>query len=707
MTSSPSQSPPPVSPTPTTHRLVEILRAFPPAELESLIARLAIRIDTAKRLDVPSQVARVLVAQPDLRDSSRLPNACVELLHRVAEARGSLIVPTVPPALEPLSARGLMFARGGKGAVELILPPAYLVQLRTWEGEDPHGLRALLAQASPETMSAIASHYLGRPATQPFALSLEVAWKALTDPNRLEQEIERLAPTERRLLDGVDREGGEVSTEELLELEREPLRLRSASGPTPSRRGVGVSLERRGFLIPVYPNRHIVPTEVAAIVGATRLAERAQRREQVKSFVLTGDHAPRRAKFASDPSILAIGLAIVAREGGNEVRAGIGTPKSLVQRLATRFGRDPSQVAMLIALSRATGLWDASAMSASAPPGSLTMGELTPALFKTWRRGGAWDEARPEPELFRVSTESRDPSPVGVLREMVLDAVAELAEGGWVPWSSLAGYLKSDDRIPGISRLLRRWADRVGVEAIDPMDVAARIVHESLPALGVLDLGEEDAFASESAADGGAETQSTVTLRLTPRGRSLLFDRPLSTEITQSQFYDANVLRVGIHSRICNIMQIAPFVEVGRATDTIDLIVAPQTLSRALAAGFDPEALRQRIEALAPLPETLSRTLAQASVVVGRGSFVAAGGFLWVDDANVREMLRTRRATSELFVDPSPPGGLIVQPGVDTDRLSRRCRTVGVEIVAEGQVVRARTVVSSRPVSSRGSPTTR
>jgi hypothetical protein len=71
---------------------------------------------------------------------------------------------------------------------------------------------------------------------------------------------------------------------------------------------------------------------------------------------------------------------------------------------------------------------------------------------------------------------------------------------------------------------------------------------------------------------------------------------------------------------------------------------------------------------------------------------VPAGGFLWVDDANVRELLRTRRSTAELFLDPSPPGGLLVSAQVDLDRLARRCRTVGIEIVAEGQVVRARTM---------------
>ena len=161
------------------NRLTDILRALPQGELDGLIERLAIRIDPAKRIDVPSQVARALVSLPELRDAARLNPACVELMHRVAEARGSLLVSSVPPGLEPLLARGLMFARASGTSVELILPAAYLVQLKAWEGEDPRGMRALLSQAQFETMSAIASHYLGRPATPPLALSLESAWDVL------------------------------------------------------------------------------------------------------------------------------------------------------------------------------------------------------------------------------------------------------------------------------------------------------------------------------------------------------------------------------------------------------------------------------------------------------------------------------------------------------------------------------------------------
>jgi hypothetical protein len=84
-------------------------------------------------------------------------------------------------------------------------------------------------------------------------------------------------------------------------------------------------------------------------------------------------------------------------------------------------------------------------------------------------------------------------------------------------------------------------------------------------------------------------------------------------------------------------------------------------------------------------------------VVLGRSTFVASAGFLWVEDTSLRELLRTRRPTAELFVDPSPPAGLIVEAGVDLDRLARRCRTVGIEIVVDGQVVRARSGPTLRP----------
>src|SRR5690349_19286039 len=90
-------------------RLTDILQALPPTELESLISRMGIRIDASKRIDPPAQVARALVALPDIRDPGRLPAASRELLYRIAEAGGVLSVPSLPAGLDTLVHRGMVF----------------------------------------------------------------------------------------------------------------------------------------------------------------------------------------------------------------------------------------------------------------------------------------------------------------------------------------------------------------------------------------------------------------------------------------------------------------------------------------------------------------------------------------------------------------------------------------------------------------------
>jgi hypothetical protein len=661
--------------------LVDVLRQLPEAELDSLISRLKIKVDEAKRIDVPSQVARLLLQLPELRDPSLLPGPTRELLHRVAEAGGVLAARSLPAAVEPLVARGIVFVRSRNTGVELLLPIAYLLQLKPWEGEDPRGVRAMLWQAHPDVASSIASHYLGRPATPPISLGLEPAWEVLCDPQRLAREVEELAPLERKLLAAVEQVGGEVDTEELLDLEREPLRLRGAMGATPSRRGVGFALERRAFLVPVHPNRHVIPTEVAGIVGAQRRAEREAQRGAIRSYVLGEDHAPRRARFAEDPAPLALALALAVRDPGVEVKPGVGTPRSLLTKLATRFGKDGEHVAFVAALSRAIGLWDPSAIGLASPPGALPVSDLGRAMFSAWRRGGAWDEARPDGEVLRAPPEARESSAAGVVRDLVLEALQELSDGRWVPWEAVAAYVRSDSRTPGVERLVERWAQRSSLEAPSPEELARRIALESLHLLGAVDLGDPE----DEAALG-------PTLRITPRGRTYLKDAPDSRPSEGSRFLDHQALRVGPSAQVGSVIALAPLVEVGGVAGGLDLLVTPQSLSHALSAGFEADVLQGRLETLAQLPDPIARSLAQASAVVGRAEFVPTAGFIWVEDPEVRELLRTRRQTVDLFVDPSPPAGLLVQPGVDLERLARRCRSLGVELLVSGETYRTRSL---------------
>jgi hypothetical protein len=78
--------------------------------------------------------------------------------------------------------------------------------------------------------------------------------------------------------------------------------------------------------------------------------------------------------------------------------------------------------------------------------------------------------------------------------------------------------------------------------------------------------------------------------------------------------------------------------------------------------------------------------------VLGRATYVPVSGFLWIEDQEVRELLRTRRPLADMFIDPSPPAGLLIGPDVDLERLVRRCRALGVEIEADGALIRARSI---------------
>lgn len=694
------------------NRLDAILRALPASELAALVKRMGIRIDENKRIDAPSQVARALAGLHDVRDPSRLPGASQELLHRVVEAGGRLLVKSLPAGVDALVARGIVFGRRVDGLIELVLPPAYMVQIPTWDGEDPRSLRALLAQAPFETVSAIASHFLGRPATPPLALSLETAWQTLRDPGRLREVIEKLAAPERRLLESIEGMGGEVETQELLDLEREPMRLRGATGITASRRGLGFALERRALLVPVHPNRHVVPTEVSRIVGEARRRAAESRREAIRAHVLAEDHAPRRASFARDPWPLAVALAMAVRESASEVRPNVGTPRSLLTKLGSRFGVDVETVALLASLSRAIGLWDAPALATASPPGAWPVREVTRALFATWRRGGAWDEARPEREVLRAPPDQRDPSAATVLRDLVLDALSDLGEGSWLPWSALADWLASDPRTEGLDRLFRRWAERANLPVPSVADVARRIALETLPALGVVDVGtlddlgerrdpgERDLAGHARGGTDGEKDAAPACLRLTARGRALVAGTSPSASPTAAEFVDTHVLRLGTDTTVAHVLGLAGIVELGRLDGGLDLVLSPTVIAKAISAGVDGDGLRERIEVIAPMPESLSQTMMRACAVVGRGALVATSGFLWVDDPDVREMLRTRRGTADLFLDPSPPGGLLVGPDVDVDRLVRRCRALGVEIESDGAALRARreTVETTTPV---------
>ena len=337
----PLATPRPTAPAP--RRLVDVLRALPGGELDALIARLGVRVDPTKRIDAPAQVARALVQLPELRDPSRLAPASVELLHRVAEAKGALVVQTVPPALEPLLARGLMFARGTRGAVELVLPTAHLLALRSWEGEDPRSLRALLSQASFETTSAIAAHYLGRPATPPIALSLEGRVgharqsRKARRRNRAPVVHGAAGARGRRARRGRGRHRGAPRAR----ARAAALSNRHGRDAVPARRRLLAGATRAPRPRPPQPARRAHRS--LPIIGAATARRASSRREQVKTSSSRRATMRRAARSSrSIPSPSPSGSRSRRARQATRCAPESARPSRSRSSLAARFGRDPA-----------------------------------------------------------------------------------------------------------------------------------------------------------------------------------------------------------------------------------------------------------------------------------------------------------------------------------------------------------------------------
>lgn len=657
--------------------IVEALRGLPERELTRLGKELNVPLDDNKRIDDATQIARVVVGAGTLTREGALSAAERQLIQRLIEGRGLATFGEKPAAAHELELQGLLFCFEQDAEVTVCLPVALLLQLPTWDGEDSNSARSLLSRCAPGPAASIASYYLGRTATHPLKISLEPAWSALTDARHIREALRELAPAERDLLGQIEHLGGEVSTEELLDLEQEPLRLRTLVGTTPSRRGVGFALERRGFLIPLHPDRHVIPTEVLRAVGERSRQVREDFQAELRSLARDSQHEPIRARFCEDPTALAAGLALSLRFHNVHIKSSVGTPTSLVERMAQRFGAPVEGVRFLAALSRIAGLWEPSADTVGMVPGSLQLSELGARLYSVWLSGGGWNEALPNGETWRVADAERLRSPVAQLRMFVITALRELATDGWIPVSVIEQYVLGEHRVPGLERLLSRWSARTRTTCYSCKKAVRRILVESLFQLGCLDLATDE---GTDVADAGS-----VLVRVSPLGKRLLRGSllpPKEDPAVGSTFQDAELV-VSDSATVSAVLSLGRYFDVASARPNLRINIDRDGVTRAVTDGIEPSELRARLEALAELSPSAERLFKQFSEVVGSAEYIPSAGFLWVADGTVRTLLATKKSTKALFVDPSPPGGLLLSANTDIETVTRRCRTLGVRIQAD------------------------
>ncbi len=676
-------------------RLQTALEMLSPAEREALRARRGIRVDPKKRLDEIEQTARALVAETDLRHS-KFPADVRQLLQRLAVVGGTLPGGANDPGAKLLCDLGIAFrptppaapatpAKGKRAAAAaaasaprvaantLVLPSAFLVQVPVGESEDPQSLRACFSMIDPEIVGPMVTQVLGKPLGVSGPMALQECWETLSTANWLESQVAELPGAEARLLDAIERVGGEVNTEELLALDQAPGLYRTQSGIAVPKRGAPYMLQRRGLLFQLGVERFVVPTEVARIVGAPRQAERAAKQASIQAAIRAEDHLPMRARYARDPSQAVVSALAMLRTWEVPVRPDIAVPRAAIKRVAERLGDREEALTLLIALARAAGFGRlATPLATAAGSLQLKVNEVGSTLWKTYIHGGAWDETRVEPEVMRSGIVARATTAVVTARRVLLDALDVVAKERWATLDAVLEYTATDPRFAAVQRLHERaMRERPGVFKPTLEDAYREMLTQSLPVLGAVDVADDGSAVRlvGRIVSGGTEMRPLAVKDARPTVSRTSLDVPPS---------------VWVHA----LLDLADFGEFDHlkpepAPGSMVFSLGAAALTRGRARGLTGQQVDARLRAVGLAPPFPA---AAAELVSGlsdsrEASFVAASGVILTDDAAVRAELRADPSVRRMLVDVDAGEVLLVRPDADMERLQTRLARLGVRLM--------------------------
>lgn len=642
-------------------RLVDALQAMPPKSLEALARRRGVTIDPQKRLAPAEQLARALAAPRDLANVEHWPDDVRSVVRLLAGAPDGLPRESLGGGVLPLVDAALAFSVPGSTS-RVALPAEYRAQLPASASDDPRSVRVLAAQLDDETLRTVVGHYLGRTPASPRPLLLGEILARLESEEAVQDELAMANPRERALLAAIEARGGDATTAELLDLSREPVRYASGGRSALPRRSPAHGILRRGWILPVAPDLYAVPSEVAAIIGRDRRAAFAAVRATVAGRIGSSDLLPSRARLSRDSGPGAIALLCGLRAQAATPTADAGASRTAMRRTARDAGVDLGHAEILVAVARGAGL--ATAMTPIAETGG--------ALFAAWRRGGAWDEARVEEDRYRAGDKlARVPTPTAALRDACLDVLDAIPAGRFALLSDIVTAVLADLRASGAAHALVRAAERAPQAFETSVESVVRhVLVGSLPALGALDRG-----ASEEGEVCRLSLRARRWLSIADDSRVAPPAGPLATWVGQGR------LRVSTGASAAALLALADAANVVLGDGDLYVEVTAETLERAVSRGVLLDTVRERLVALAgELDAGAERAIGSVARARVPCELVRASGFLVLSDERLRDALLADARARELFVVPSPPGGLLVRHDVAAARLGRAIHRLGGEL---------------------------
>jgi len=641
-------------------KLLELILGLEPARVEELALRWHIAIDRKKRLTPAEQVARGLVLLPRWLEQARPGDRAREALRLLAATPRGLPRSSLPDSVEALIEQGFVYVEPGRPE-RVLLPAAFRLQLPASPSDSPRAARLLLSSVPEEARRELCQFHLQRLPPLPWPMLLEPVLERLEDAAWVKAELLTLAESERSLLSAIDGLGGEVGAEEVLELSREPVRIAHGGSVQVPRRSAIFALARRGLVL-ARAQGWIIPDEVERVVGRERRARAGRERQRLLMSRHLLELTPSRAELATAPAFPAVALLAALSSVDQLPSERRGVSKGAVRRVAQQLFIGVDRAELLSCLARAEGI------SYSTAPISAA----NERLWSAWRRGGAWDEALREPDLFRPG-HPLTAKATSLVREALLDTLALLPAGEFALTADVLAATSTDRRAIAAQRGLA-LAARSGQEVLGTVnEVVAVLIEKSLPHLGLADLGRVDEGAVVRLAQAARawldESGATPTLEALPE--------PAATWTAERR------LVCGARCSVAALVETARYGRVWLEHDAVGVELSAESLSR--GADHDPDlaGLRAGLATLTTsIPESLEAEIRAATAQRPLFRLARVGGFLAIDDPALRRALYEDAEGATLFAAPPLTEGLLVRAGVAATRVQALLMRHGARLFA-------------------------
>jgi hypothetical protein len=636
------------------------LAALDDDALDGLAARFGVVLDDKKRLGRAEQLARGLAHLPQKLRMERMPDELLESVRLLSSAPRGLARSSLPRGVLAHVGQGLVYAEPGASG-RLFIPDAYRLQLPASPSDSPRAARLLLPGLPDDPRRELAHHHHKRVPPWPWPLLLEPVLAHLEDPGWVRDELAALSEADARFLHAVDALGGEVTAEEVLELSREPVRISHGSAVQVPRRSPVYALARRGLLLA----RHegwVVPDEVERVIGRERRARAGRERQRLLMARHEHDLEPARGQLGRPPGAAAVALVAALASLDELPSRGRAASRSAVRRAAQLLHIEADHAELLACLARADGLLFA----------STTVRSVGERLIAVYRRGGAWDEAAREPDMFRPGHPATARA-TALVRDALCDALLVLPAREFARVADVEAVACSDRRALSAQRALS-VAGRAGQLVHDQVLGVVRALWRSLRLLGVIDEGMVEA---------GEVVRLSSFARASFEGSPRELGPAVEAPAPDVEAGAPHVYTFGASSDVAAVVEAAHAADVFFDGERVGLVFSEARIARAAERDPGLAGLRAALGALfGEVPASLVALMEAGLTRLPLCGYTEASGFVAIDDPELLRAVYDDPHGRALWAASPLRDGLLVRVGVSPSQLEAALARHGVRFHA-------------------------